>query len=462
MKRKIVSLLVMLSVVAGSCSLVFADEADDIIPEEEGIVESETEEMSDDFSDPEEASALEDTSFEEEVSEPEDISFEEEDEAEDIEVDSEDAEDISASSVNIDETFKDSRLAEVIKADTSINTNGDDYLSAQEINAVTSLKVTNKSIYYLDGIEIFTNLTTLKFGKNNLRNADLSGLSKLVTVDLSNNKLQTLTLGNQPNLISLNVGSNQLMSLVLTGCPNLTSLDCSNNGMYTLDLSKVTNLEELTVYDMSHLTKIDITDLPYIKKAFLEGRQHSSTSYIKYTSSPYLLIVGPSLTVLCPRWVEDGSYWKYMKADGAYVISDWCQIDGKWYHFDGSGHMQTGWQKLDGKWYYFGDNGKMVKSWQKISGKWYYFGGAGAMKTGWVKAGGKWYYFDKSGVMKTGWVKDGSSWYYMEDTGAMKTGWLKYQNNWYYFGSDGKMVTTSVTINGKKYNFNSNGICKNP
>ena len=34
MKRKIVSLLIMLSVVYGSCSLVFADEADGIIPEE--------------------------------------------------------------------------------------------------------------------------------------------------------------------------------------------------------------------------------------------------------------------------------------------------------------------------------------------------------------------------------------------------------------------------------------------
>ena len=98
---------------------------------------------------------------------------------------------------------------------------------------------------------------------------------------------------------------------------------------------------------------------------------------------------------------DDGS-WQYWNPDGSYVAADWKNIDGKWYHFDKDGRMQTGWQK--------------------ISGEWYYFESGGTMKTGWVWYGGKWYYTDSSGVMVTG----------------------------------------SRKIDGKTYNFDSSGVCLNP
>ena len=36
-----------------------------------------------------------------------------------------------------------------------------------------------------------------------------------------------------------------------------------------------------------------------------------------------------------------------------------------------------------------------------------------------------WYHFDGTGKMQTGWLKDGNTWYSLADSGAMRTGWYK-------------------------------------
>ena len=114
-------------------------------------------------------------------------------------------------------------------------------------------------------------------------------------------------------------------------------------------------------------------------------------------------------------WRQSGSRWWFMHFDGSYPYNQWAKLDNIWYHFDGSGWMQTGW----------------------------------------IKDNGTWYYLDGSGAMKTGWVKDNGSWYYLQDSGAMKTGWMKVSGKWYYAYSSGALAINTTTPDG--YRVNANG-----
>jgi len=68
-----------------------------------------------------------------------------------------------------------------------------------------------------------------------------------------------------------------------------------------------------------------------------------------------------SLTVYAGQWQQNGDNWKYQNDDGAYITNNWYQdIEGKWYHFDGNGNMQTGWISDGDKEYYLSDAGVML------------------------------------------------------------------------------------------------------
>lgn len=145
-----------------------------------------------------------------------------------------------------------------------------------------------------------------------------------------------------------------------------------------------------------------------------------------------------TLAAQTPGWKQNATGWWYENADGGYVANDWSFINGKWYHFDASGYMQTGWlQAPDGLWYYLDRaNGDMKIGWaQDVDGKWYYLNDNGAMATGWIlDKDGRWYYTDQSGVMQTGWLKSADGkWYYMNQSGSMVTGWVKDSTGKYYY-----------------------------
>ena len=217
----------------------------------------------------------------------------------------------------------------------------------------------------------------------------------------------------------------------------------------------------------------------------------------------------------------DGS-WKYQYTNGSYAVNTWvtdnkkqywidangtmvtgvCAVDGKVYHFDSSGVLQTtaGWKQLSGSWYYFMKSGAAQTGWVKSGSKWYYLDPASAvMKTGWVdvsgkkyflnssgamrtsgwfkdggnwywitgsgaaamgwaKVKGKWYYLDPStAIMQTGWKQVGQEWYYLNANGDMKTGWFKQGSTWYYLKGSGAMAVGWQTVNGKQYYFDSDG-----
>ena len=77
-----------------------------------------------------------------------------------------------------------------------------------------------------------------------------------------------------------------------------------------------------------------------------------------------------------PGWSLTGEGWRYMSVEGQYQAARWFQdTDGRWYHFDRNGIMQTGWfQDASGVWYFLAtDTGAMKTGWhQDPDGKWYF------------------------------------------------------------------------------------------
>ncbi len=84
-------------------------------------------------------------------------------------------------------------------------------------------------------------------------------------------------------------------------------------------------------------------------------------------------------------WRQDDIGWWYCYADGTYVASDWLQVNGKWYHFDGNGYMQTGLILDNGTYYYLRDeDGSMVAGESReINGITYNFDQSGAADVEW-------------------------------------------------------------------------------
>ena len=176
-------------------------------------------------------------------------------------------------------------------------------------------------------------------------------------------------------------------------------------------------------------------------------------------------------------WVQSGSSWYYLTAEGNVVRNAW--IGNYWLGSDG--RMATS-SWVDGGRYYVGSNGAWVRGAQKQEEK----------KQGWVKEGSSWYCFNQGIMVRNAWQgnywlgSDGrmatSSWvdndrYYVGSDGVWvkgaqkqeekKQGWVKEGNSWYYYnqgertknawvgsywlGSDGKMVTGAWVDNGRYY-----------
>lgn len=81
-----------------------------------------------------------------------------------------------------------------------------------------------------------------------------------------------------------------------------------------------------------------------------------------------------------PGWFKDGNDWLFRKKGGEYACNEWIQDGGRWYVFDGAGHMIRGWFKSGDDWYYMADDGGMCASQWVYKGDYaYYLTASGAM-----------------------------------------------------------------------------------
>ena len=119
---------------------------------------------------------------------------------------------------------------------THCDTDGNGYLSDNEIYAVTSLDLHGLNITDLKGIEFLPSLGGLRCNDNLLSSLDLRGNPRLRVVDCSNNRLESLDLSECALLTVLDCSGNKLSSVRFPTARNLAQLTCSDNALLTLDL----------------------------------------------------------------------------------------------------------------------------------------------------------------------------------------------------------------------------------
>ena len=134
----------------------------------------------------------------------------------------------------------------------------DGVLTDEEIEEVTSIIVSNKSIQSLKGIEYFTALTKLACPSNQLTSLDVSKNTVLTLLNCGGNQLTSLDVSKNTKLTELECGDNQLTSLDVSKNIALTYLFCSDNFFTSLDVSKNTALTMLLCYN-NQLTSLDVT-----------------------------------------------------------------------------------------------------------------------------------------------------------------------------------------------------------
>ena len=184
-----------------------------------------------------------------------------------------------------EETFPDRNFRDYIK--NNFDTDGNGYLSDEEINRVRNIHCENMNVRSVRGIEYFTEIQGLWCLNNHISNWDLSGNPHLKGIWCSHNdfvfldfsacpelewvycfncKLTSLNLRNNPELAYLECNANpNLKNLDLSGNPKLENLFASECGLTSLDLSHNPLLCELAAFK-NDLSSIDLSNNPYLKR----------------------------------------------------------------------------------------------------------------------------------------------------------------------------------------------------
>ena len=122
--------------------------------------------------------------------------------------------------------FPDNNFREFV--DKKITHKEKEKITDAELQAVTTMDVSKKSIQNLKGIEYFTALTSLICYGNKLKELDVRALTNLETLECYDNSSMT--------------------SLIATGCTKLTTLKCNNCKLKTISLERCSNLQTLRCY----------------------------------------------------------------------------------------------------------------------------------------------------------------------------------------------------------------------
>lgn len=190
-----------------------------------------------------------------------------------------------AGGIPIDEAhFPDSNFREYLTL-SSFDKDKDGILSEQEIKNVTSIKCSKSrsdqggqswgKIESLEGIEYFTEITTLICDGNGLTTLDVSQNKELVYFSCSNNRLESLIIGDKTQLARIYCDENQLEELDLTGVPGLCQLNCSRNKLTDLQIGCLPMVLDIHC-ENNLLTYLDLSGIDSLDKLYCNDNKLSS------------------------------------------------------------------------------------------------------------------------------------------------------------------------------------------
>ena len=146
----------------------------------------------------------------------------------------------------------------------------DDSAAIVDVNTLTTLDVSSKSIADLTGLKYFIALEELNCSFNQLNGIDLYYNVALTSLNCFFNPIYNLDLSTNNALIELTCGFSPLTYLNLTANPNLIKLDAGGSEIAVLDISQCTALEYLDLFG-APIVNLDVTPLINLKKALLTG-----------------------------------------------------------------------------------------------------------------------------------------------------------------------------------------------
>jgi len=152
--------------------------------------------------------------------------------------------------------------------------NKDGVLSEEERKAVTGLNMESMTIFSLQGVEYFTELTVLDCAYNPIEKLDIRALTKLKVIDC---------------------GASLLSDLDVSNCPDLENLICDFCALEKIDLSKNTKLKYL-VLSADKLTELDISHNPDLEFIGIEDNPIDLLDISNQTKIRQLFING---TFIC-------------------------------------------------------------------------------------------------------------------------------------------------------------------
>ena len=170
------------------------------------------------------------------------------------------------------------------------------YITAAGLAGVTSIKVNEKSIADLKGIEYFTALETLHCNNNQLTALDMSANTALRNLNCYSNQLTALDVSKNEALVLLNCSNNALSALDVKANTALSVLYCYDNQLTALDVSKNMALEEMLCYD-NKLTALDVSKNTALTILYCYGNQIRGTAMQTFINSLHSNGGDPTLCV---------------------------------------------------------------------------------------------------------------------------------------------------------------------
>ena len=192
-----------------------------------------------------------------------------------------------------EEHFPDEHFRQHVK--NNFDKDGNNWLSKEEIDKVTSVDVANKLINDLTGIQYFTNTTYINCYNNGLTKIDVSKNTKLEDLRCHSCRITTLDITNNPELKTLICSNNSISSLDLTKNPDLSTLDFSDNNLSTINVTKNIKLTELKC-SRNKLRTLNIGNNTALETVLCNGNKITTLNLTNTTSLTKLDASGNNLT----------------------------------------------------------------------------------------------------------------------------------------------------------------------
>ena len=178
------------------------------------------------------------------------------------------------------------------------------HITKKDVSSIFKLELSTKKLNSLNGIEHFISLTELYCDNNSLTELDLSRNINLDIVKARNNKLTKINVSHCSKMTELYLTENQLATVEIGDLKSLLTLDLSRNPISSLDipeglkisrlllrsaelsslnLSNLKSLIFLYIIDSKNLERLDLSNLPKLHLAFLEGENPGSSSLSSVT-----------------------------------------------------------------------------------------------------------------------------------------------------------------------------------